>query len=105
MTPTEITTLADHLSSQSLQWLFIFTLIVLGVFGMLVLRYMVKQHERLIDDHSKAREGYQKTLLEIVAKQAEAYGQTAKIIEGNTAALAACTHELQLCRVHKVMTG
>lgn len=74
-------------AAQTDRWLFIATLIVLGIFALMVMRYFVKQHERLIDDHQLARESYQKSLVDIVATQAKTNGELGHIIQRNTEAL------------------
>jgi hypothetical protein len=41
----------DHAAAMDDRWLFIASLVVIGIFGLWVMRYFVKQHERLLDDH------------------------------------------------------
>ena len=40
----------DHAAAKDDRWLFIASLVLLGLFGVWVVRYFVKQHERLLDD-------------------------------------------------------
>lgn len=50
--------LTNHAAAQNDRWLFIGSLIVLGCFAVYTMRYFVRQHERLIADHQRAREDW-----------------------------------------------
>jgi len=49
--------------------MFVASLLVIGIFGIWVVRYFVRQHERLLDDHKQSRECYQENLRGVVAEQ------------------------------------
>jgi hypothetical protein len=44
----------DHAAAKDDRWLFIASLVLLGLFGVWVVRYFVKQHEQLLADHSSS---------------------------------------------------
>ena len=90
--------LIDHASMQSDRWLFIGSLLVLGFFAMCVMKYFVRQHERLIEDHAKARETYQSSLQLMVEETHKSNRELASIISRNSDALDNCTVELKQCR-------
>lgn len=98
MNPLDITQLATQAAAQNDRWLFISSLIVFGVFAATVMRYFVKQHERLIDDHAQARETYQASLRAMVAEQGAANGKLITCLEGNTRVLEECRDELRASR-------
>ena len=52
----------DHAAAMNDRWLFIASLVVIGLFGVWVVSYFVKQHERLLEDHKESRECYQESL-------------------------------------------
>lgn len=93
---------ADHASQQNGYWLFIATLIIGGIIFFYVLRavaaYFVKQHERVIADHSEARNAYHHSLQVIVSEQNALTKQVVAVLERNTLALSGCETELSHCR-------
>lgn len=109
---TEVINAVTHASSQNDRWLFIGTLFVLGLFAMGVMRYFVKQHERLIEDHKISRDRSQETIENIVRDQNETTLQVTRVLTQNTAAMEqnsrvirdcseimkGCSTELRLCR-------
>ena len=94
----ELVKLADHSAAQSDRWLFIATLIVLGVFAWLVMKSFVRQHERLIEDHKKARNSYQNSLRKMVAEQSAANQKLIACLDNNSRVLQECGDELRLNR-------
>src|SRR5262245_65606830 len=62
MNATELLRSVDHAAAMNDRWLFLASLMLLGLFGVWVVRYFVKQHERLLDDHKQSRECYQESL-------------------------------------------
>jgi len=56
MNATEFLPAVDHAAAMNDRWLFIASLVLLGVFAMWVMRYFIKEHTRLLEDHRKARE-------------------------------------------------
>src|SRR4030095_1752871 len=65
MNAIELMKAVDHASGMNDRWLFIASLVLIGSFGMWVMRYFVKQHERLITDHKHSWECYQTSLRKV----------------------------------------
>ena len=89
----------DHAAAMDDRWLFIASLVVIGIFGLWVMRYFVKQHERLLDDHKASRECYQESLRRVVAEQSAMNGKLVVCLDNNTKVLEECRDELRCsCR-------
>lgn len=97
----ELVTVTNHAASQSDRWLFIATLLVLGAFVVGVMRYFVRQHERLLADHKQARDAYQVSLSEVVAEQSAANQKLITCLENNTRVLEECRDELRCSRLER----
>jgi type VI protein secretion system component VasK len=85
---------ADHAALQSDRWLFIAVLLVGGLFAVGVMRYFVRQHERLIADHKQARDSYQESLRGIVSEQSAANQKLIACLDNNSRVLEECRDEL-----------
>ena len=89
----------DHAAAMNDRWLFIASLMLLGLFGVWVVRYFVKQHERLLESHRQSRECYQESLSEVVAEQSATNAKLVVCLENNTKVLEECRDELRCsCR-------
>jgi hypothetical protein len=88
----------DHAAGMNDRWLFIASLVVIGCFGVWVVRYFVKQHERLLDDHRQSRECYQKSLRDVVAEQSAMNAKLVVCLDNNTKVLEQCRDELRRAR-------
>jgi hypothetical protein len=88
----------DHAASMGDRWLFVASLVVFGMFAAFVMRYFVRQHERLIEDHKQARESYQESLRRLVAEQSAASAKLMVCLDNNTRVLEECRDELRLRR-------
>jgi len=97
----EILELTTAVANQGDRWLFIASLMLFGVFGASVMRYFVRQHERLIDDHRQARETYQESLRNMVAEQSAANQKLIVCLDNNTQALVECREELMRARLER----
>jgi hypothetical protein len=95
MSVDEFMKAVDHAAGMSDHWLFIASLVVIGLFGIWVVRYFVKQHERLLDDHRQSRECYQKSLQGVVAEQSAMNAKLVVCLEANTKVLGQCRDELR----------
>ena len=84
----------DHAAAKDDRWLFIASLVVIGIFGLWVMRYFVKQHERLLDDHKASRECYQESLRGVVAEQSATNAKLIICLDNNTKVLEQCRDEL-----------
>ena len=100
----DVVNIASHAAAQSDRWLFIATLLVFGVFAVGVMRYFVRQHERLIDDHKQARDSYQESLQGIVADQSAANAKLMVCLDNNTAVLEECRDEIRSSRNERSRT-
>lgn len=87
----ETTKLVDHLAVQSDRYLFIATLIVLGFFAYIVMRYFLKQYESLINDHKEARSQQDSTTREVV----KALTANTEIIRQNSECLKDCAEAMR----------
>ena len=92
----------DHAAAMDDRWLFISSLALLGVFGVWVVRYFVKQHERLVEDHKESRECYQESLRGVVAEQSAMNAKLVVCLDNNTKVLEECRDELRCSRRRKV---
>jgi len=85
----------DHAAAKDDRWLFIASLVLLGMFGVWVVRYFVKQHEQLLADHKASRECYQESLRGVVAEQSATNGKLVVCLDNNTKVLEECRDELR----------
>ena len=98
MNAVELIRSVDHAAAMNDRWLFIASLLLLGLFGVWVVRYFVKQHERLLDDHKASRECYQESLRGVVAEQSATNAKLVVCLENNTKILEECRDELGCSR-------
>src|SRR3954470_18828989 len=98
MNVNELVRTLDHAAGMNDRWLFIASLVVIGLFGVWVMRYFVKQHERLIEDHRNSRECYQSSLRGVVAEQSAANAKLVVCLDNNTKVLEQCRDELRRSR-------
>ena len=95
MNATELIRSVDHAAAMNDRWLFVASLTLLGLFGVWVVRYFVKQHERLLDDHKESRECYQESLRGVVAEQSAMNAKLIVCLDNNTKVLEECRDELR----------
>ena len=99
MNPIDVIKNVDHAAAMNDRWLFIASLVAIGLFGIWVMRYFVKQHERLLDDHRQSRECYQESLRGVVAEQSATNAKLIVCLDNNTKVLEECRDELRCsCR-------
>ena len=98
MNAIEVMKAVDHAGGMNDRWLFIASLVLLGIFAIWVMRYFVKEHERLVEDHKRARECYQESLRGVVAEQSAANAKLAVCLDNNTKVLEECRDELRCSR-------
>lgn len=97
----DLVQLTNQAATQNDRWLFVASLIVFGVFAASVMRYFVRQHERLIEDHKQARDTYQESLRSMVAEQSAANQKLITCLESNTRVLEECRDELRSSRLER----
>src|SRR6516165_2507172 len=95
MIPSELVQGVDHAAAMNDRWLFVASLVV---FAALVMKYFVRQHERLIEDHKQARDSYQESLRGVVAEQSAANAKLIVCLDNNTKVLEECRDELRSVR-------
>ena len=98
---TDLIRSLDHAAAMDDRWLFVASLVVFGMFASVVMRYFVRQHERLIEDHRHSRECYQESMRGIVAEQSAANAKLIVCLEQNTKVLEECRDQLRLSRVER----
>jgi len=98
MNASELIRSVDHAAAMNDRWLFVASLTLLGLFGVWVVRYFVKQHERLLDDHKESRECYQESLRGVVAEQSAMNAKLVVCLDNNTKVLEECRDELRCSR-------
>ena len=98
MNPMDVIKNVDHAAAMNDRWLFIASLVAIGLFGVWVMRYFVKQHERLLDDHRQSRECYQESLRGVVAEQSATNAKLVICLDNNTKVLEECRDELRCSR-------
>jgi hypothetical protein len=98
MSANEFIKAVDHAAGMNDRWLFIASLVVIGIFGVWVVRYFVKQHERLLEAHRQSRECYQESLRGVVAEQSATNAKLVVCLEKNTKVLEECRDELRCSR-------
>ncbi len=101
MNPVELIKSVDHAAAMNDRWLFIASLALLGMFGVWVVRYFVKQHEQLLKDHKESRECYQESLRGVVAEQSATNAKLVVCLDNNTKVLEECRDELRCSRRRK----
>ncbi len=101
MIPSELVQGVDHAATMNDRWLFVASLVVFGVFATFVMKYFVRQHERLIEDHKQARDSYQESLRGVVAEQSAANAKLIVCLDNNTKVLEECRDELRSVRMER----
>ena len=104
MSTADFLTAVDHAAGMNDRWLFVASLVVFGIFAAFVMRYFVRQHERLIADHKQARDTYQESLRGMVAEQSAANAKLITCLESNTRVLEECRDELRYSRLERNKT-
>ena len=104
MSPTDLVQVVSAAAAQSDRWLFIASLVVFGLFAGAVMRYFVRQHERLMADHKLARDSYQESLRGVVAEQSAANAKLVTCLDNNTRVLEECRDELRHARLERSRT-
>ncbi len=94
MNATDLMKGVDHAAAMNDRWLFIASLVLLGIFAIWVMRYFVKEHQRLLEDHKRARHCYQESLRGMVAEQSSTNAKLVVCLDNNTKILEQCRDEL-----------
>jgi ABC-type nickel/cobalt efflux system permease component RcnA len=95
MNATDLMKGVDYAAAMNDRWLFIASLVLLGIFAIWVMRYFVKQHERLLEDHKQARDCYQASLAGVVTEQSVTNAKLMVCLDNNTKVLEECRYQLR----------
>jgi hypothetical protein len=101
MNTTELLRNVDHAAAMDDRWMFVASLMVFGAFAAFVMKYFVRQHERLIEDHKQARDSYTVSLRGVVAEQSAANAKLIVCLDNNTRVLEECRDELRSVRMER----
>ena len=101
MNPMDLIQNVDHAAAMNDRWLFIASLALLGLFGVWVVHYFAKEHERLLADHKESRECYQESLRGVVAEQSATNAKLIVCLDNNSKILEECRDELRCSRRRK----
>ena len=101
MNPQDLMPLVDRAASMNDRWLFVATLVVFGVFAVVVMRYFVAQHAASCAEAQEARRVYQESLRSIVAEQSAANAKLIVCLDGNSRVLEECRDELRFSRLER----
>jgi hypothetical protein len=101
MNPVDLARAVDHAAMMNDRWLFLASLVVFGVFAVVVMRYFVAQHERSCNEGQQARDLYQQSLRSIVAEQSAANAKLIACLDGNSRVLEECRDELRFSRLER----
>jgi hypothetical protein len=105
MNTSQIIEMANHAAQQNDRWLFIASLIVLGLVVVAVARYFVAErreaaqdHKALIADYKAAQEGFQKTLAELIERGNKTHQDLVVCLDRNTRAFEEVEASIRFCR-------
>jgi len=105
MNATELIDATNHAAAQNDRWLFIASLIVLGLVVVAVARYFVaerreaaRDHKDLVADYKAAQEGFNKTLADLVNQGNRTNQELAVCLDRNTRAFEEVTAAVRFCR-------
>ena len=95
MTPNEVIDAVDHAAGMNDRWLFLAAFCLLLIGGGVVIYWLVRQLQAVIEDHKELRNEHHAALAQIIDKQSETALKLAVCIDHNTAALNDCAFELR----------
>jgi len=95
MTPNEVINAVDHAAGMNDRWLFLAAFCLLLIGGGVVIYWLVRQLQSVIEDHKELRNEHHAALAQIIDKQSETALKLAICIDHNTAALNDCAFELR----------
>lgn len=95
MTPNEVINAVDHATGMNDRWLFLAAFCLLLIGGGVVIYWLVRQLQLVIEDHKELRNEHHAALAQIIDKQNETALKLAVCIDHNTAALNDCAFELR----------
>ena len=85
----------DHAAGMNDRWLFLAAFCLLLIGGGVVIYWLVRQLQAVIEDHKELRNEHHAALAQIIERQNETALKLAVCIDHNTAALNDCAFELR----------
>ena len=95
MNSNEFLKVVDHANRMDDRWLFLAAFCLLLIGGGVVIYWLVRQLQAVIEDHKDLRNEHHAVLAQIIEKQNETALKLAVCIDHNTAALNDCAFELR----------
>ena len=95
MSPNDFISAVDHAAGMNDRWLFLAAFCLLLIGGGVVIYWLVRQLQAVIEDHKELRNEHHAALAQIIDKQSETALKLAVCIDHNTAALNDCAFELR----------
>ena len=91
----DIVRAADYASQQTDRWLFVATLVIVGIAAVFIARYFVRVYERLLSDFKEAIQRYEISMQSIITSQQKSISELSTIIASNSSVLAGCRDALE----------
>jgi hypothetical protein len=95
MNTTELINAVDHAAAMNDRWLFLAAFCLLLIGGGMVIYWLVRQLQSVIQDHKELRNEHHAALAQIIEKQNETALKLAVCIDRNTDAMSECAFELR----------
>jgi uncharacterized protein YjeT (DUF2065 family) len=95
MNPTEFIQAIDHAAGMNDRWLFLAAFCLLLIGCGLVIYWLVRQLQAVIEDHKELRNEHHAALAQIIEKQNETALKLAVCLDQNSEALRECAFELR----------
>jgi len=95
MNTTDFLKAVDHAASMNDRWLFLAAFCLLLAVCGVVIYWLVKQLQAVIEDHRQLRNEHHAALSQIIASQNETAMKLAVCLDRNSAALQECAFELR----------
>jgi len=95
MTPNDVINAVDHAAGMNDRWLFLAAFCLLLIGGGVVIYWLVRQLQAVIEDHKELRNEHHAALTQIIERQNETALKLAVCIDHNTSALNDCAFELR----------
>jgi hypothetical protein len=95
MNTTELINAVDHAAAMNDRWLFLAAFCLLLIGGGMVIYWLVRQLQIVIQDHKDLRNEHHAALAAIIEKQNETALKLAVCLDRNTEAMSECAFELR----------
>ena len=95
MNSAEFLNAIDHAAGMNDRWLFLAAFCLLLIGGGVVIYWLVRQLQAVIEDHKELRNEHHAALAQIIEKQNETALKLAVCLDRNSEALSECAFELR----------